>query len=100
MIVESPLERPRWRRMQLYRLTPTSYSGGISPYLAILGSGKSCTLAGLIRWSLKGASEERVRLGMPPGPNARFIVLDPNGEYVEAFKDLRSRIFRVPPEAR
>ena len=28
-------------------------------------------------------------------PNARFIVLDPNGEYARAFEDLDVRLFRV-----
>lgn len=33
-------------------------------------------------------------------PNARFIVLDPNGEYARAFGagDLKAKIFRVNPE--
>jgi DNA helicase HerA-like ATPase len=68
-------------------------------HLAILGntgSGKSCTLAGLIRWSLDAAREAR------PGeqkPNARFIVLDPNGEYLDTFTDLDAgvRVFQPPP---
>ena len=68
-------------------------------HLAVLGntgSGKSCSVAGLIRWSLEQARESR-----PDGPpNARFIVLDPNGEYSRAFggdKVVRSRIFKVHP---
>ena len=70
-------------------------------HLAVLGntgSGKSCTVAGLIRWSLDAA---RKAMGNNPSdhPNARFIVLDPNGEYACAFKDYgdRLRLFRVPP---
>lgn len=56
-------------------------------HLAILGntgSGKSCSVAGLVRWSLEAAER-----GLPKDkkPNARFIILDPNGEYAEAFKD-------------
>ena len=31
-------------------------------------------------------------------PNARFIILDPNGEYSEAFKDLGVRLFQVEPK--
>jgi len=71
-------------------------------HLAVLGntgSGKSCSVAGLIRWSLEAAKQ-----AIPPGqddsaPNARFIVLDPNGEYSRAFRDLgdKVRLFRVPP---
>jgi len=56
-------------------------------HLAILGntgSGKSCSVAGLIRWSLTAAHAARSDGGRP---NARFIVLDPNGEYSSAFAD-------------
>ena len=62
-------------------------------HLAVLGntgSGKSCSVAGLIQWSIKAAkSKDR-------NPNARFIVLDPNGEYskVKIFHD-SGRIFQV-----
>jgi hypothetical protein len=75
-------------------------------HLAVLGntgSGKSCSVAGLIRWSLAAARDER---GEKNRPNARFVVLDPNGEYSRAFgsdpsdpEGLRARIFRVIPEA-
>lgn len=72
-------------------------------HLAVLGntgSGKSCTVAGLIRWSLQAASKQ-IASGERVGadPNARFIVLDPNGEYAKAFNDLgdKARVFRVPP---
>lgn len=68
-------------------------------HLAVLGntgSGKSCSVAGLIRWSLEQAQQVR-----GDTPNARFIVLDPNGEYSRAFpKDdptVRARVFRVNP---
>jgi len=92
-------------------------------HLAVLGntgSGKSCTVAGIIRWSLEKARNERAQLlkaavdlakrlddpekesealrkhGGPP--NARFIILDPNGEYSSAFADDPNvRRFRVPP---
>ena len=61
------------------------------------GSGKSCTVAGLIRWSLEQAKHGRKDGGRP---NARFIILDPNGEYASAFSDLDAvRNFRVPPAA-
>ena len=68
-------------------------------HLAVLGntgSGKSCSVAGLIRWSLEKAREERNN----EQPNARFIILDPNGEYSRAFsKDdsAKARIFKVNP---
>lgn len=57
-------------------------------HLAILGntgSGKSCTVAGLIRWSL--AAAEQARESLDRKLNARFIVLDPNGEYARVFSD-------------
>jgi len=68
-------------------------------HLAVLGntgSGKSCTVAGILRWSLEAADKARGGKGVP---NARFIVLDPNGEYGSAFDDLPGgvRRFRVPP---
>jgi hypothetical protein len=71
-------------------------------HLAVLGntgSGKSCSVAGLIRWSLDTAAAERSKVGKPERPNARFIILDPNGEYSQAFADdpASVRIFRVPP---
>ncbi len=70
-------------------------------HLAVLGntgSGKSCSVAGLIRWSLEAARDER---GSGPS-NARFIVLDPNGEYARAFNSEkggpRARVFKVEPD--
>ena len=57
-------------------------------HLAVLGntgSGKSCSVAGLIRWSLESAREKLVDSAKPV--NSRFIVLAPNGEYSKAFAD-------------
>lgn len=57
-------------------------------HLAVLGntgSGKSCSVAGLIRWSLESAKSA---LSGKNSPNARFVVLDPNGEYAKSFEDL------------
>ena len=68
-------------------------------HLAVLGntgSGKSCSVSGIIRWSLEQAQEAR-----PEGvPNARFIILDPNGEYSRAFgndPEIKARLFKVNP---
>ncbi len=68
-------------------------------HLAVLGntgSGKSCSVAGLIRWSLEQAHTAR-----SSQPNARFIVLDPNGEYSRAFPaddpTVKARVFKVNP---
>ena len=70
-------------------------------HLAILGntgSGKSCSVAGLIRWSL-----EQAQVLSEKQPNARFIVLDPNGEYSRAFADaeppVKARIFKMDHKA-
>jgi hypothetical protein len=67
-------------------------------HLAVLGntgSGKSCSVAGLIRWSLEEACKARGGTD----PNARFIVLDPNGEYSKAFDGLgKVRVFAVDPK--
>lgn len=70
-------------------------------HLAILGntgSGKSCSVAGLIRWSLEEAQRLRGER-----PNARFIILDPNGEYSRAFSNedpvVQPRIFKINPAA-
>ncbi len=68
-------------------------------HLAVLGntgSGKSCSVAGLIRWSLEQAKWVRSE----GCPNARFIILDPNGEYSRAFggvDPVNARIFKVDP---
>jgi heme/copper-type cytochrome/quinol oxidase subunit 2 len=72
-------------------------------HLAVLGntgSGKSCSVAGLIRWSLEQAQSH---LSGNASPNARFIVLDPNGEYSRAFANskppAKARMFKVAPDA-
>lgn len=60
-------------------------------HLAVLGntgSGKSCSVAGLIRWSLESASNNKVKKDC--SVNSRFIVLDPNGEYSKAFLDKKN----------
>ncbi len=62
-------------------------------HLAILGntgSGKSCSVAGLIRWSLTEADKVKTNTQL----NSRFIILDPNGEYFDAFNDLGSKKVR------
>ncbi|EOL1498373.1 ATP-binding protein [Escherichia coli] len=50
-------------------------------HIAVLGntgSGKSCSVAGLIQWFLDAVLQQG------KSPNARFIILDPNGEYSRA----------------
>lgn len=67
-------------------------------HLAVLGntgSGKSCSVAGLIRWSLDAASKE-IAGNNEKRTNSRFIILDPNGEYSKAFeKRENTQIFSV-----
>lgn len=69
-------------------------------HLAVLGntgSGKSCSVAGLIRWSLESANQHRINQNNPV--NSRFVVLDPNGEYSRAFADKRfANIYTVNVE--
>lgn len=70
-------------------------------HLAILGntgSGKSCSVAGLIRWSIEAAKKEKKVVKEKEETiknnniNARFIVLDPNGEYTKTFDDLGDNV--------
>ncbi|MBC8227970.1 DUF87 domain-containing protein [bacterium] len=79
------------------RVDPDRLFGRHLAVLGNTGSGKSCSVAGIIRWSLEEAEKNKEK------PNARFIVLDPNGEYERAFGNeigiLKPRIFRVEPNA-
>ncbi len=66
-------------------------------HLAVLGntgSGKSCSVAGLIQWSITASQKAPGGENKSSPPNARFIVLDPNGEYPKVFQD-EGRVFRV-----
>lgn len=96
-------------RRVLIGTSPLAGNAGISVdpdklfgrHLAVLGntgSGKSCTVAGLIRWSLEAAKIDKANNRRNGNVNARFIILDPNGEYTNTFKDLNVRVFRVNPE--
>jgi hypothetical protein len=62
-------------------------------HLAVLGntgSGKSCTVAGLIQWSLEATEQG-------DNANSRFIILDPNGEYAKVFGD-KAKVLHVGGE--
>ncbi len=77
------------------RVDPDRLFGRHLAVLGNTGSGKSCTVAGLIRWSLEQAQHE---ISSEVQPNARFIILDPNGEYARAFAgggSVKARIFKV-----
>lgn len=71
-------------------------------HLAVLGntgSGKSCTVAGLIRWSLEAARSDADGDAGRRAPNARFLILDPNGEYSKCFADIEGvRILSLTAE--
>jgi uncharacterized protein len=78
------------------RIDPDRLFGRHLAVLGNTGSGKSCSVAGLIRWSIEQAYKESGEV-----PNARFVVLDPNGEYSRAFEDskppLKAKLFQVSP---
>lgn len=69
------------------RIDPDRLFGRHLAVLGNTGSGKSCTVAGLIEWSLEATKKGN-------GANSRFIVLDPNGEYSKVFGD-RATTFQV-----
>ena len=71
------------------RVDPDRIFGRHLAVLGNTGSGKSCSISGLIHWSLAQARAVRGST-----PNARFIVLDPNGEYAHAFGE-SARVFQV-----
>ena len=71
------------------RIDPDRIFGRHLAVLGNTGSGKSCSVSGLIHWSL-----EQAMLARKSTPNARFIVLDPNGEYSHAFGE-SARVFQV-----
>lgn len=77
------------------RIDPDRLFGRHLAVLGNTGSGKSCSVAGLIRWSMDEARKARCD---DADPNARFIVLDPNGEYANTFQDMsKVRVFAVEP---
>src|SRR5690625_1356930 len=65
-------------------------------HLAVLGntgSGKSCTVAGLIQWSMEAVVKEGTSK-----PNTRFVILDPNGEYAKVFGE-KAKVLQVDGES-
>ncbi|WMI72161.1 ATP-binding protein [Aminobacterium sp. MB27-C1] len=89
----------------LIQVDPDKLFGRHLAVLGNTGSGKSCTLAVLIRSSVEAAQSNLKQEESDPkrdeqkNTNARFIILDPNGEYSNCFQDLGSgcRVFKVPP---
>ncbi|NKS55477.1 DUF87 domain-containing protein [Rhodococcus hoagii] len=85
------------------RIDPDKLFGRHLAVLGNTGSGKSCTVAGLIRWCIEAAAEDAAGVGEVEGeeiaPNARFVVLDPNGEYSRAFQGLpNTRVLNLAVE--
>jgi len=72
------------------RVNPDKLFGRHLAVLGNTGSGKSCSVAGMIRWSLQEAEKNKTNEQL----NARFIILDPNGEYFDAFNDLGDKKVR------
>ncbi len=71
-------------------VSPDKIFGRHIAVLGNTGSGKSCSVAGLIRWSIDAAKQKQRETSK--NLNARFIVLDPNGEYSNAFDDIAGKV--------
>jgi len=77
------------------KINPDKLFGRHIAILGNTGSGKSCSVAGVIRWSLEEASEN---LEAGKKLNSRFIILDPNGEYTDVFNDLNCEVKKFKVE--
>lgn len=77
------------------KINPDKFFGRHVAILGNTGSGKSCSVAGAIRWSLEEAGKQ---LTEEQKLNCRFIILDPNGEYTHAFDDLKCQIKKFKVE--
>jgi hypothetical protein len=78
------------------KVNPNKLFGRHIAVLGNTGSGKSCSAAGLIRWSLQEA--EKAKYTPLESLNARFIIFDPNGEYANSFDDLAVPVKRFKVE--
>ena len=77
------------------RINPDRFFGRHIAILGNTGSGKSCSVAGVIRWSLEEAS---TKLKEGEKLNTRFVILDPNGEYTDAFNGLNCEVKKFKVE--
>jgi len=79
----------------IVRINPNKLFGRHIAVLGNTGSGKSCSVAGLIRWSLEEAAKKKEKEIQKL--NSRFVILDPNGEYSNSFKDLNTdvKLFKI-----
>lgn len=78
------------------KIDPDRLFGRHIAVLGNTGSGKSCSVAGLIQWSLDAVLQQGKT------PNARFIILDPNGEYSRAFgpkSKYKGKLLRVEADS-
>ncbi|MCH2227463.1 MAG: ATP-binding protein [Candidatus Caenarcaniphilales bacterium] len=80
------------------KINPDKLFGRHLAVLGNTGSGKSCSVAGLIRWSLEAASSNLSPQEVSKQLNSRFILLDPNGEYSQCFDDLNTNVKRYKVE--
>lgn len=78
------------------KINPNKLFGRHIAVLGNTGSGKSCSAAGIIRWSLEEAT--KAKKDTKKKLNSRFIILDPNGEYANCFDDLDTDIKRFKIE--
>jgi len=76
------------------KINPDKLFGRHVAILGNTGSGKSCSVAGIIRWSLEEASKQlpKSKQSEDQKLNTRFIIVDPNGEYTHAFNGLNCDI--------
>ncbi len=92
----SRLERVHLQEMPEYALIRTACLDVISPFLVTLAAESRA----LLRALSDGLWNKRRENGATQ-PNARFIVLDPNGEYSRAFGSqdtrVKAQIFKVDP---
>lgn len=79
----------------IIKINPNRLFGRHVAVLGNTGSGKSCSVAGLIRWSLIEAAQFKNKSAEKL--NTRFIILDPNGEYTSSFEDLQTdlKLFKI-----
>ncbi|TGL23017.1 ATP-binding protein [Leptospira yanagawae] len=80
------------------KIDPDRLYGRHFAVLGNTGSGKSCSVAGIIRWTIESAKKaiNNTKGSAVTDPNARFIILDPNGEYSNAFSDIgKVRRFQI-----
>ena len=111
-IVEVPIEqapvtigRSALADGAVIRVHPDRLFGRHLAVLGNTGSGKSCSVAGVVRWTIEAAETNRSKAeqrdkpltGSPGQRGCRFVVLDPNGEYKEAFGECGAKVKVLAP---